>query len=198
MYPSLSKATHRAAQLVRAKRAGRVTQTASVQEDPASVQTSLAGFLLRSSVVSGWPGLEVRVYSDSAGTAPLQLARMDRLAPDLLLCLFPQTTARIEISEPKEGLAFGHEDDFDVDMRWVTDAPGKPIGSLITGQNPLKINNYFRSQDPAPILSIKDWQPYLQTQLNQAYGNGSLTLGPADFAIQMVRAPEELVLLHKS
>jgi hypothetical protein len=199
MYPGLSAATHRAARLVRAKRAGRVTQTAGVQEKPAPLQTSLAGFLLRSSVVSGWPGLEVRAYSDSAGTAPLELARMDRLAPDLLLCLFPQTTARIEISEPKEGLAFGHEDDFDVDMRWVTDAAGKPIGSIITGQNPLKINGYFRSSnDPAPILSIKDWQPYLQSQLNQAYGSGSITLGPADFAIQMVRAPEELVLLHSS
>ena len=198
MHASLSTATHRAVQLVRAKRSGRVTQTASVQEGAAPPQTSLAGFLLRSSVVSGWPGLEVRVYSDSAGTAPLKLARMDRLAPDLLLCLFPQTTARIEISEPKEGLAFGHEDDFDVDMRWVTDAAGKPIGSIITGQTPLKINGYFRSQDPAPILSIKDWQPYLQSQLNKAYGNGNITLGPADFAIQMVRAPEDLVLLHSS
>ena len=46
------------------------------------------------------------------------------------------------------------------------------------------------------MLRVKDWQPYLQAQLNTAYGNGNITLGPADFAIQMVRAPEELVLLR--
>lgn len=201
MYESVSNAAGQAAMTVRAKKLmARSPQAASMTESTATAttQTGMAGLLLRSAVVSGWPGLEVRAYSDSAGTAQLQLARMDRLAPDLLLCLFPDTTARIEISEPKEGLAFGHEDDFDVDTRWVTDAPGKPIGSL-TGQSSLKINGYFRSQGPAPVLSVKDWQPYLQSQLNQAYGGGStITLGPADFAIQMVRAPEELVLLHSS
>jgi hypothetical protein len=199
MYPSVSKASQQAAQLVRDKLMKRAPQTGGARAlSVDTTATGAAGFLLRSAVVSGWPGLEVRAYSDSAGTQPLQLIRMDRLAPDLLICLFPDDTARIEISEPKEGLAFGHEDDFDVAMRWVTDASGQPIGSIITGQNPLKIDSYFRSQDPAPVLSVKDWQPYLQTQLNQAYGGGNITLGPADFAIQMVRAPEEMVLLHSA
>jgi hypothetical protein len=200
IYPSLRTASQRAALLVRDNRTGRTAQAASLQADSTQTQAGMAGFLLRSAVVSGWPGLEVRAYSDAAGTTQLNLIRMDRLAPDVLLCLFPDTTARIEISEPKESLAFGHEDDFDVDMRWVTDAPpSQPIGSVIPNQSPLKINSYFRSQDSAPVLSVKLWQPYLQTQLNQAYGQGSsITLGPADFAIQMVRAPEELVLLHSS
>jgi hypothetical protein len=134
----------------------------------------------------------VRAYSDAGGTQQLTLARMDRLAPDLLLCLFPQESARIEISEPKEGLAFGFEDEFEVDLRWVS---GDSIGSVITGQS-VKINGYFRSQDPAPVLNVGAWQPYLQSQLIKASGGGQLTLGPADFAIQMVRAPEELILLH--
>ncbi|HEX8494993.1 MAG TPA: hypothetical protein VF658_19285 [Pyrinomonadaceae bacterium] len=64
MYPSLSTATQQAAQLVRSKLAARANQTVSVQQSTTSPQTPLAGFLLRSSVVSGWPGLEVRVYSD--------------------------------------------------------------------------------------------------------------------------------------
>ncbi|HEX8174270.1 MAG TPA: hypothetical protein VF543_04015 [Pyrinomonadaceae bacterium] len=200
IYPSLRAASERGSLLVRGNRTGRTTQAASLQADSTTTQAGTAGFLLRSAVVAGWPGLEVRAYSDSAGTTQLDLIRMDRLAPDLLLCLFPDTTARIEISEPKESLAFGHEDEFDVDMRWVTDAPpNQPIGSVIPNQNRLKINGYFRSQDPAPVLDVKLWQPYLQTRLNQAYGGGSqITLGPADFAIQMVRAPEELVLLHSS
>lgn len=192
MHGSVSAASQRAALLVRDKRMRRAPQTANVQMKADVAQTGQAGFLLRSAVVADWPGLEVRAYSDTGGTQQLKLARMDRLAPDLLLCLFPQTTARIEISEPKEGLAFGHEDEFAVDLRWVS---GDSIGSVIQGQS-VKINGYFRSQDPAPVLNVSTWQPYLQSQLSRAYGGGQVTLGPADFAIQMVRAPEELVLLH--
>lgn len=77
----------------------------------------VCGFLLRSAVVSGWPGLEVRAYRgiDNTGTipngeGPINLLRMQRLAADVLLVLFPETPAWIQIDEPKEGLAFGIED----------------------------------------------------------------------------------------
>jgi hypothetical protein len=118
--------------------------------------------------------------------------------------LFSDVPACIQISEPKEGLAFGHEDDFDLDLRWVTnEPPNRLIGQIIAGHT-VKIkdpadtgkHSYFRSDDPGPVLNVAAWQSYLQTQLNSAYGNGSITLGPADFAIQMIRAPEEMVLVN--
>ncbi|MBV9957862.1 MAG: hypothetical protein JO360_05540, partial [Acidobacteria bacterium] len=90
-YPGLLAAAQQATLQVRSKLSGRAPQAASVQVSEISQQAGMAGLLLRSSVVSGWPGLEVRVYSDEDGTTPLPLARMDRLAPDLLLCLFPDT-----------------------------------------------------------------------------------------------------------
>lgn len=193
--PMLHRAAARAMFTVRDRLAGRKLAAATDPLPPTPTET-MAGLLLRSSVVSGWPGLEVRAYSDAEGTNQLKPLRLDRLAPDVLLCLFPSAPARVEISEPKEGLAFGHEDDFDVDLRWVTNnPPNQPIGEIIAGHS-VTINNYFRSSDPGPVLSVKDWQPYLQTQINAAYGNGSITLGPADFAIQMVRAPEEFVLTN--
>lgn len=193
--PALKQAAARAMFAVRDLRAGRKLAAAPDLIPPTPTET-MAGLLLRSSVVSGWPGLEVRAYSGTEGTNQLKPLRMDRLAPDVLMCLFPSAPARIEISEPKEGLAFGHEDDFDVDLRWVTNnPPNQPIGEIIAGHT-VAINNYFRSSDPAPVLRVNDWQLYLQTQLNAAYGNGSITLGPADFAIQMVRAPEEFVLVN--
>lgn len=199
IYPALRTSSERAAMLVRSRRTGLKARAATLEAVASGTQPGTAGLLLRSAVVSGWPGLEVRAYSDAAGKTQLDLIRIDRLAPDVLLCLFPDTTRRIEISEPKEGLAFGHEDDFDVGMRWVTDAPNQPIGSIIANQNPLKINGYFRSREPGPVLNVQTWQPYLQKELNRAYGQGSsLTVGPADFAIQMVRAPEELILLRSS
>lgn len=189
--PVLRAAMARALPSIRAKKARRAVAATDFPAPP--ISTTVAGLLLRSSMVADWPGLEVRGYSDAAGTQPLTLLRMDRLAPDVLLCLFPSAPARVEISEPKEGLAFGHEDDYLVDLRWVTD--DHPIGDIIPGKT-ATINTYFRSAGPGPVLSVKDWQPYLQAQLNAAYGNGNITLGPADFAIQMVRAPEKLVLIN--
>lgn len=186
----LRAAMARALPSIRAKKTGRAL-AADFPTPP--ISTTIAGLLLRSAMVADWPGLEVRGYSDAAGTQPLTLLRMDRLAPDVMLCLFPSAPARVEISEPKEGLAFGYEDDFLVDLRWVTD--DHPIGDIIPGKT-ATINTYFRSAEPGPVLRVKDWQPYLQTQLNAAYGGGNITLGPADFAIQMVRAPEKLVLIN--
>lgn len=84
---------------------------------PDSADQPVSGFLLRSAAVSGWPGLEVKAFRsiDNSGTLPngagtINLLRMQRLAADVLLVLFPETPAWIQIDEPKEGLAFGIED----------------------------------------------------------------------------------------
>jgi len=73
----------------------------------------VAGFLLRSAVVSGWPGLEVKAYADTAGNAiatdPTGAARPHAGARRHARPL-PQVPARIEFDEPKEALAFGVED----------------------------------------------------------------------------------------
>jgi hypothetical protein len=159
---------------------------------------TMAGFLMRSFVVAGWPGLEVRGYASSDQSQPLVLSRMDRLAPDVLLCIFPQAPARIEISEPSEGLAFGHEDNARIDLRWVTNG-ANPIGAIIRGQSTTLSSAYLRSSDPAPVLKVQDWQSNLQSQLNAAYAANNMSAptnwGPAAFAVQMVRAPEELLLM---
>jgi len=69
----------------------------------------ISGFLLRSIAVSGWPGIEVAAFTDVARTDPLQLVRIDRLAPDLLFCLFTGNAvpACVLVNEPPETLHFG-------------------------------------------------------------------------------------------
>jgi hypothetical protein len=178
-----------------AVRADMIGTTASPAPQPSE---TMAGFLLRSSVVSGWPGLEVRAYASSDKSQPLVLSRMDRLAPDVLLCIFPQAPMRVEISEPREGLAFGHEDNARIDLRWVTNG-ASPIGAAIEGRSTVLTADYFRSNDPAPVLNVQRWQSFLQSQINAAYAAKNVSApvhwGPAAFAIQMVRAPEELLLM---
>lgn len=71
----------------------------------------LTGLLLRSRAVSGWPGLEVKAYRGTTEGQPggtrLALLRMDRLAPDVLLCLFEGVPSRVDVEEPREGIQFG-------------------------------------------------------------------------------------------
>lgn len=68
----------------------------------------VSGFILRSDVVQGWPGLEVNAYTPD-GKA-MDIVRFERLAPGVLLCLFDldgQTLGSVDIHEPAEGLHFG-------------------------------------------------------------------------------------------
>ena len=70
----------------------------------------ISGFFLRSAVVSGWPGMEITGYSDSEGTNQIQILRLERISPTLLLCLFDGLVARADFREPAEAIHF----DFDV------------------------------------------------------------------------------------
>jgi hypothetical protein len=96
---------------------------------------ALSGFLLRSGVVPGWPGLEVFGFADTAGTQPLDLVRLEPVAPSLLLGLFGGTIARMDFREPPEGIHFGI--DFGATARtWQKQlryADGSAVGTDIPG-----------------------------------------------------------------
>jgi hypothetical protein len=66
-----------------------------------------AGFLLRSALVSGWPGLEVTA---TKGKAPLELLRSDSLAPNVLLCLLSGIPDQVQICAPHQTLHFEVKD----------------------------------------------------------------------------------------
>ena len=70
----------------------------------------LSGYLLRSAAVESWIGLEGTAKGvDSAGTnlSQLQILRMDRLAPDILLCIYNGKVTEIEVKQPPEAIHFG-------------------------------------------------------------------------------------------
>jgi hypothetical protein len=70
----------------------------------------LSGFLLRSLVVEGWQGLEMQAAGvDGQGNRldPLEPLRIDRLHPEIMLCIFNGKVTDIEITQPPEGLHFG-------------------------------------------------------------------------------------------
>lgn len=75
----------------------------------------ITGFLLRSSVVSGWPDLLVDGYSNvvrhrdfqRSEDIRLDLARMDRLSPNVLMCLFHGEVKAVDIHLKPEAMRFG-------------------------------------------------------------------------------------------
>ncbi|GIH15127.1 hypothetical protein [Rugosimonospora africana] len=69
----------------------------------------VSGFLLRSSLVSGWPGLLVDGYDTGPGgqIRGVETLRRDLVAPDVLLCLFAGDVVRVEIHQRPEALHFG-------------------------------------------------------------------------------------------
>lgn len=89
----------------------------SEHEDPQPVIQSpkvnwpLTGFLLRSPLVAGWQGVEMRAWqswNESTKTGEKLLpVRIDRLGPDIMLCIFNGPVVRIEIQQPPEGMHFG-------------------------------------------------------------------------------------------
>jgi hypothetical protein len=180
-------------------------------------QESLTGMLLRSAVVSGWPGLEVTAYArytlDEQGSARPDISteikplRIERLSNDILLCLWPTVPAAVSLDEPREGVAFGFED-----------PPGKKKDQSGNGGEgyylylrSLENTNYgmplcsdedieenkcqhqidVQGQkliDPNRILNIAGLLPAIQSILGS-----STPLRVADFAVQMIKVPEQAV-----
>ncbi len=142
------------------------------------VAGSMAGFLLRSAVVGGFPGLEVQAQSASGTTLPA--LRIDRLAPDVLIALFPAAPSQVSLSEPQEGLRFGVEDNSLIDLR-STGAAAQPAAGTQLGQSVTAQYRAHQVFDVAGTLGqIAQQCPALAT------------IGPAGFAVQMVKSPEQM------
>ena len=78
----------------------------------AGLQPMVTGFLLRSEVVSGWPGLHVDGFSDHTEDHLLNTLRMERLSSGVLLCLFAGEVERVDFYLKPETLHFGfHQND---------------------------------------------------------------------------------------
>jgi hypothetical protein len=152
-----------------------------------------AGLLLRSELVSGWPGLQV--IGTVAGTT-VNALRIDRLAPNVLIVLWDAVPDTVTISQPQQGLAFGVENGT-IALRSLTAANlGQQTGSVFptTGN----ISQFYRSptgnvgQQVLQLVPATPGAPdYLIPGLQQALSQNQL-LSPAQFAIEMVNAPQQI------
>ena len=176
------------------------------------------GFLMRSAVVSGWPGLEVSASTASEGSGgntkctgdPVELIRMDRLAPDVLLCLFAERFACVHIHEPKEGINFGAEPEFavgrsaalgDDPVRYLKNlrglgVGGYPAGDFIDGAQvevPLRAGS-------RRVVEMANLRTAMVNELEAltppAWQGGVETFTGAQFSLELVEGAGQHVFRH--
>src|SRR5262245_33880708 len=174
--------------------------------------TIRTGFLLRSAVVSGWPGLEVRAFADREGKQGIELLRLERLAPDVMICIISGEQgipARIDISEPSEGLQFGivlrsrsnEPRDTAIPPRWPGLTQPERTGEVITKdrrQQPVTPDRWVppvmrkKAGKDTRVLDVIATRANLKSRLIEL---GAMTQGEelesADFALQMVKSPAQ-------
>jgi hypothetical protein len=160
----------------------------------ATTAPTYSGFLLRSAVVSDWPGLRVAGYADTQGTAVLSLARLDRPAPTVLLALFAGLIQRVELTEPAQHLHFGVSlgTPVTVPLRWIDAArAGEQIDIAQAGQPPndLTAQVSFRPDPDRKVIDVSATLAAIGHDLIQPYGSQPVPhLGPAALSLQFVQA----------
>jgi hypothetical protein len=156
-----------------------------------AVDPVMTGFLLRSAVVVGWPGLEVVSYDADWNQFPAtSVLRMERLAPGLLLYLVAGAIETVDIREPAEGLHFGL--DVVVGGGPGALAPTKGLRDVTTGaQTNTTAAVTFRPDSDAlrsgsRVVDISTTATAIQTAL------GGSPITSAELALELVEGVQEV------
>ncbi|MGN6276692.1 MAG: hypothetical protein ACTHNP_12300 [Solirubrobacterales bacterium] len=142
----------------------------------------VSGVLIRSQLVSAWPGLVVQASVTEPGKITprtLKSLRDDAPAPAVRLCLFEGVPDRVTLAEPYRGLRFGIEEGT-IALRQVSGAAiGQPL-------KPAKTVTPQYRPPAADVLAIAELVTALAAELDR----NPADLKGADLAIQLVSAPE--------
>jgi hypothetical protein len=168
-----------------------------------TVGATTTGFLFRSAVVSGYPGIEiVPTYQQK----PVPILRLDRLSNDIMLALFNGLPDHIEIRQPPEGLHFGitratGASTFSLYLRWLghssplqaADVAGNQIDLNVPPQQPpikpWKLTGApIRTGESQPpgVIDVTGTTSLITTTLGTAYLGPNSVFTSAEFAVEMV------------
>jgi hypothetical protein len=152
----------------------------------------LSGYLLRTDAVEAWIGLEAKATGvDSAGNSlePLQILRMDRLAPDILLCIYNGKVTEIEVTQPPEAIHFG--------------AASKPGGGHEkTGLRKIKGDGLGEKINGAVEVPMSEKRVVKMNDLAMNISNGLIeaeqmgnddSFTSAEFAVEMIESPAKVI-----
>lgn len=154
----------------------------------------ITGFLLRSKVISEYPGMEVFAYATTDlddRTDPRAFLRFERITPNLLLCLVDGSIGKVLIRQAPEGLHFGldpgENNTFVRGFRSITD------GTVMDPPAPVPVQ--FRS-DTTKVVDIDQLAASMASALAGQLGQTKFTSDI--FALEMVEGVREVFYVHKS
>lgn len=153
-----------------------------------------AGLLLRSALVSGWPGISIDA---TAKGEPVNILRMDQVSPSILLVLWDAVPDTVALSAPRQGLAFGADSAWTLPLRSLSPSSlGAPLHKSFPSSGDL--TQFMRPPSQGAAGGVLNLVPtdrgapgYLVPALAAALGRTS-DLSPSELAIEMVRSPERL------
>lgn len=172
----------------------------------------LMGFLLRSSVVTGWRGLEIMAYrklvnqadrdfwnqqklSDddkkklAEGFAPLQALRIEQLSADVMLGIFNGGIAQLVIRQPQESLHFGlarGDSSVTKSLRHLGFKDSRNAGEIFGPPVDLIAKKLLRDQPQRGVIKVADLAAEMRIQLKDELLEGKFT--SAEFAVEMIEA----------
>jgi hypothetical protein len=159
---------------------------------------AVSGFVMRSKLVSGWPGLHVRAYrtdrQQDAEIIPesdpdrLKVLRMERLAPAVLLVLFDGVPAVVHVEEPRQGLQFGA---LRPEAEPLSTSRVLPLRDASTGADlpnpPVPVP--FR-RDSAGVIHMRTLRDRIAAvPATKVGGTSGLSVDANEFALEMLRFP---------
>jgi len=150
---------------------------------------NVTGFLLRSRAVSGWPGMHIRAFRTVRGTEhQLDVMRIERLSPAVMLAMFADIPDRLEIEEPRQGIQFGvrSRESGDPTGSWMLD-----VRDPDDGENAGRVVPVPFRRGSAGVIHMTE----LKTRLTAPAADGGArdllgsTLDSAELALQMLQYP---------
>jgi hypothetical protein len=172
------------------------------QPDVITVGATTSGFLFRSAVVAGYPGLEV---VPTLARVPVPILRMDRLSSDIMLVLFNGVPDHVDIRQPAEGLHFGitrqsaRLDEFSLYLRWLghtsqsVDVAGTQIDRGSPPQQPPKdawkldkLPMRTGRNQPAGVIDITGTRSAIIAAMGAKYLGANQSFTSAELAVEMV------------
>ncbi|MFF7636449.1 DNRLRE domain-containing protein [Kitasatospora sp. NPDC008050] len=158
----------------------------------------VAGLLMNSELVRAWPVFEI--LATTADGEPVGELRRDHLAPDVLLVLWDAVPDQIAIREPGQGIHFGINSEERISLRHLTGSrvgyptdtefpdPGAPGSGTVF--------DYLRPGQGGALPDVLDLGGaggLLRALSAACLPSGELS--PGQFALELVNAPLEQLLL---
>ena len=141
----------------------------------------VTGVILRSEVVSGWPGLQIDGYHErDSKNPPVKLLRTARLSPNVLACFFDGEIKEVRIHQKVETLHFGFDKELNRLLKKLRNDDGSDSDDkkvYLEGSNALK--DAWKDAGKR-ILNIDN----LASAIKQKTAMKNFT--SAEFALQMI------------